>query len=481
MFDFVPQDELLNRAFQLACFIHGDKETALKVLNLSLERLETAVAAQDKRLYYTPSGKHLSRRDRSTGSRYKVCFSESQLLQRLIYLTSEPFEIQQELSDSPSHIGEEDMVIHFMKHLVHIAMKRNSFYVALVMSRVLHTYTTSETIDIYSAVGQPDRMRDEDYYRARKRRIMQEIKQRFGSLVGVCQGPRAEERFIIQDCSGWKAKLVARCLELFVPWDTPCLIPATSATRNISRFYSRHRDPDEEHSIEIDRFHALIHPDCYEKLTRDLGLDHPCSRLQIPSFFLSRNDRGNGNGNGGGSDSMRDRLPSLDQQGLTAIKQHIEERATRRRAASRGLLRVRADGVERAQLDLNRSSTAHIHLNEEANIIEVIADDPSGEVLLATHLLSHNETDSAAQHSQRSIVLEGGQRLSFNISRFEGSAGDRSITVEITYQETNPVRAVFLFSSRCGRKLLDSLSQFWRKFIHSTRAALFVSATDVRD
>jgi hypothetical protein len=253
MYDSVPQDAILNKAFQLACFIHGNEPTALKVLNSSLERLETAVAAQDKRLYYTPSVKQAPSRDRSMGSRYKVSLSESHLLQRLIYLTSEPFEIQQELSDSPHNIGEEDMIIHFMKHLVHITMKRNSFYVALGMSRVLHDYTTGETTNIYYAVGQPDRMRDDDYYRSRKRRIMQEIKERFGSLVGVCLGPRAEERFIIQDCSGWKVKLVERCLELFVLWDTRCLIPATSTGGDISRFYSRHLDPDEEHSVEVGR------------------------------------------------------------------------------------------------------------------------------------------------------------------------------------------------------------------------------------
>src|SRR6185436_3697121 len=181
MYDFAPQDAIINKAFRLACFINGNESTALKVLNSSLERLETAVAAQDKRLYYTPSARQASSRRGSAGSRYKVSLSESQLLQRLIYLTSEPFEIQQELSDSP-YIGEEDMLIHFMKHLVHITMKRNSFYVALGMSRVLHNYTTSQTVDIYNAVGQPDRMRDDDYYRSRKRRIMQEIKERFGSF-----------------------------------------------------------------------------------------------------------------------------------------------------------------------------------------------------------------------------------------------------------------------------------------------------------
>src|SRR6185436_16053207 len=103
MYDFAPQDAIINKAFRLACFINGNESTALKVLNMSLERLETAVAAQDKRLYYTPLGKQIPARDGSNGSRYKVSLSESQLLQRLIYVTSEPFEIQQELSDS-AHI-----------------------------------------------------------------------------------------------------------------------------------------------------------------------------------------------------------------------------------------------------------------------------------------------------------------------------------------------------------------------------------------
>src|SRR4030095_12272436 len=274
-------------------------------------------------------------------SRYKVSFSESQLLQRLIYLTSEPFEIQQELSNSLVYIGEDDMIIHFVKHLVHITLKRNSFYVALGISRILHDYTTSETIEIYNAVERPDRMSDDDYYRSRKRRIMQEIRDRFGPLIGVCQGPRAEERFINQDCAGWKVKLVEQCLEIFVPWDTPCLLSGTSTSGNISRFYSTPSDPNEEHSIEVDRSHALIHPNCFGKLTQDLGLDHPRMRLQIPTFFLSKTD----NGNGDGPRSMRDRLPSLDEQDLRSIKQHVEERAARRRSASRGLLRVKVDGI----------------------------------------------------------------------------------------------------------------------------------------
>lgn len=457
MFSFVPQDSTLNKAFRLACFIHGNKHIALKVLNASLERLETAVAAQDKRLYYTPSIKHLPGRDRPNGYRYKVSFSESHLLQRLIYLVSEPFEIQQELRDSPPYIDEEDMIIHFLKHLVHITMRRNSFYVALGISRVLHNYTTGETIDIYNVIGQPDRMSDDDYYRSRKRQLLREIKQRFGSYVDVYQGPRAEEKLIVQDCSDRKAQFVQRCLELLVPWDSCCLIPATLTSENVAHFYSRPQDPYEEHGIEVDRFHVLIHPDCYNRLTHWLGLDPPCSRLQIPSFFLSKSD----NGSDGKPPSIRDHLPSLDELDLIAIKQQIEERATRRKAAARGLLRVRADGIECAQLDLRRSNFARICLQDDTKIIEVVTDDPRGELILASHLLTFDEEGGKIEPPKHSIVLEGGQKLSFAVSRSIGPE-DRSLTIDIAYQETGSVRAVLLFSIRCWQKSLDLFRQLWR-------------------
>src|SRR5262249_35503046 len=50
-------EESLARAFQLAYFIHGDRETALNIAAEALAKLEVAAAAQDKRLYYTPTGR----------------------------------------------------------------------------------------------------------------------------------------------------------------------------------------------------------------------------------------------------------------------------------------------------------------------------------------------------------------------------------------------------------------------------------------
>jgi hypothetical protein len=456
----VPQDAILNKAFQLGYFIHGDKKTAMQVVLASLERLETAVAAQDRRLYYTPAGKPSSQQGKQNGLRYKVSLSEAHLLQRLIYLMSEPFEIEKEGSVSAPHIGEEDMIIHYLKHLVQITVRRNSFYVALGISRLLYNYTTGETLDIYSAIGQPERISDDDYIRARKRRLMQEIKQRFGSMVNICRGPRAEERFVTQDCSGWKAKLVERCLELFVPWNTPCLLAANSTSGNLSGFYGRERHPDEEHSIEVARFHAFIHPYCYENLTRGLHLTYPGSGLQMPHFFLSKSNNGTPDGR---PPSPRDHLPSLDEQDLLTIKQHLGERSARRRAAARGLLRILVDGTEHARLDLKRARAVHLSLPEGANIIEVIADDERGELILATHLLTYEETHHEAHPSQLSIVLEGGQKLCFRISHSQGSSQeDGAKSVEIIYQEANPIRSVLRSLSRRFRHLLDPLGQLWQ-------------------
>src|SRR5262249_34385801 len=133
----------------------------------------------------------------------------------------------QEHSNDARAAGEEDLVVHFIKHLVRKTTKRNSFYVTLGLGRLLHSYTTAETMDIYSAVIQdPERVKDDFYFRSRKGALMEELKQRFGDLLRVSHGPRGEERFETVDNPGRFAELVRDCLGFFTPWNTPCLVPA---------------------------------------------------------------------------------------------------------------------------------------------------------------------------------------------------------------------------------------------------------------
>src|SRR6185503_11664757 len=147
-------DAMLNRALKLAYFIHNDKPTALRIVASAMMRLETTAAAQDKRFYYTPIGRLLSDRLKSHGFRNKINLNTLDLLQLLVFIESEPYEKQKEMGEGAGQAGEEDMIIHFIKHLVTITMKRNSFYVALGMCRLLHNYSTSETMDIYNVILQ---------------------------------------------------------------------------------------------------------------------------------------------------------------------------------------------------------------------------------------------------------------------------------------------------------------------------------------
>ena len=447
MINFASIDGLLDKAFQLACFIHGDRETALRIVVRALARLEVAAAAQRKRLYYRPAGRSWPRPPESDRFRNNVSFDETHLLQRLIYIESEPHEIAREQGRGSTPASEEDLVIHFVKYLVRTTAKRNSFYVTLGLSRLLYSYATAETMDIYNAVIQdPERVKDDYYYRSRKGVLMQELKGRFGDLINVCRGPRGEERFQADDNQHRFVGLVRECLSFFTPWHTPCLVPAgvdpiTDGIPPLS--YSGH---EEEDKVEVNRIHAVIHPDCFRRLLADLRLDAPDNRLGVPRFFYA-NDM-----NDTGPRGDRRRAAKLKEEELTSIQDELDKAAARRKAAIAGLLRVVVDGVERARFDLDETRGARFGLDEDAELIEVRARDDAGEELLLTsYLLAHTDTESGIRPAAASIILEGGQKISIVVSPAPGETG---ATVDITYRETNPLRA----ASRLLHQLKRSVS-----------------------
>src|SRR5436190_5764824 len=194
----ISPDELPNRAFQLAYFLHCERKAAIEIATRALNKLQLAATAQGKRLYYRLTGRADARKARS-----KVSLGEPHLLQRLVYVESDEYERRKEAAaqDSRSDAGttparKADLVVFFIKHLVRITTKRNSFYVTLGLSRLLYNYTTLETMELYNLVIQdPDRVHDDYYYRSRKGLLLKELKERFGELVEVAKGPRGEQRW----------------------------------------------------------------------------------------------------------------------------------------------------------------------------------------------------------------------------------------------------------------------------------------------
>ena len=449
MIRLASTDDLLDNAFQLACFILNDRDAALRVVRGALAKLEVASAAQGKRLYYKTKGRDWSRRS-SNRFRNNVSFNEPHLLQRLIYIESEPYEIAQEQTNGSAAVGEEDLVIHFIKHLTKKTIKRNSFYVTLGLSRLLYSYTTAETMDIYNAVIQdPERVKDDYYYRSRKGVLMHELKQRFGDLINICRGPRGEERFQAHDNQKRFVELVRECLGLFTPWHTPCIVPAgiDPITDGIPSF--SHHNHNDEDKLEVNRIHAVLHPACFQRLTNDLRFDDPEARLEIPRFFYESDENQNG------SNITRRNPPKLNEQELMSITEELDSNAARRKTAHAGMLRILVDGAEHARINLGETRSTRFRLNKDAELIEVRLRDNAGEeALLASHLLTETEADDGVESSNTSIILEGGQKICVVVSP-NGNGG----VVDISYRETNPFRAGALWFHQLPHSLNGSSSR----------------------
>jgi hypothetical protein len=453
---FKSTDEVIQQAYTLAYFILRDEEAATFVVREALGKLEVAAAAQVKRLYYTPTRRALWHRSKPTGIRTKVSLSDLHLLQRLVYVESEPFERARERKCDA--LGDADLLVHFVKHLVRISIKRNSFYVALGVSRLLHDYTTGETMEIYNVVVQdPDRVKDDYYYRSRKGRLLQEIRERFEDLVSVCRAQRGEERFQTSESPGDFVGLVGECLRQFSPWQTPCPVPRRydPVSDEIPTLSSAHQG--DEDKAEINRIHAVVHPDCYELLTSSLRLEPPAQRLRVPRFNLpnGKNDMS------GPNDKARTPAPLLDSEELAALKRILGEQSARRKATHAGLLSVAVDNVERARLDLELAGSVIVALEDGDELVEVRAlDGEGGRTLLASHLLS-GEPGANAAESQ--IVLEGGQKLTFKISH--APAGANEAVETNTAVKTNEAARAFLSVSYGETEWLSAASLLRRRLM----------------
>ncbi len=446
----VSTEQVLNKAYRLAYFLHQDKDIATRIVAAATLKLNVAMASQTKRLYYVPVGRFSRGESRRTdGIRNKALFSDLHLLQRLVYVESEPFERQKERAAqvAPSGVpavgdpaNDEDLLVYFIKHLVRITTKRNAFYVTLGVSRLLHSYSTLETMEIYNAViGEPERVKDDYYYRSRKAVLMHEMYERFGQLIRASRQRRGEERFETQPGSSELQSLLRECLRLFTPWDTQCSVPRDFDPLKSVIAALASKSSADENKVEVNRIHAVLHPDCFERLVAAFGYCPPDERMELPRFYLDQSDDQS-------PPRQRSAPADLSAEELAEINHMLDEQAGRRRGSSPGaVIRIMVDGVERGRMNPAEQSSISFSAEENAEIIEVKSTDLSGDLLLATHVL--NSFSDAAIVS--SIRLEGGQDLSLSITRrqIEGNGG-ADLLVKFGYRETAPRRAARLWWHR---------------------------------
>ena len=436
---------------------------AIRIVAAATLKLNVAMAVQSKRLYYIPVGRFSRGESRRTdGIRNKALFSDLHLLQRLIYVESEPYERQKEHAaqlappDVPA-VGdparEEDLLVYFIKHLVRITTKRNAFYVTLGVSRLLHSYSTLETMEIYNAViGEPERVKDDYYYRSRKAVLMHEMYQRFGELIRACRQRRGEERFETQQGSSEQRSLVRECLRLFTPWNTQCPVPPDFDPLKSVIASLTSKSSADENRIEIKRIHAVLHPDCFGKLVAAFGYRPPEERMELPRFFSHHEDDQS-------PPRQRSAPADLSAEELAEINSMLAEQSARRRRSSpTTAIRIMVDGIERARLNPARQSSISFSVEEDSEIIEVKTAEPGGDLLLATHLLTSFEDDAHVS----SIRLEGGQELSLSITRRAIEAtGTTDLLIKFGYQETDLRRAARLWWQRLRLRFSSEQDSLW--------------------
>lgn len=447
-------EEFPNKAFQLAYFLHRERKTAAEIASRALNKLQLAATAQGKRLYYRLTGRADTRKARS-----KVSLGEPHLLQRLVYVESEEYERRKEaaaqISQSTNGVKparRSDLIVYFLKHMVRITTRRNSFYVTLGLSRLVYNYSTPETMELYNLIIQdPDRVHDDYYYRSRKGILLKELKERFGELVEVSKGSRGEQRLRASDDGQRYCELVSECLRWFTPWSTPCVVPERFDPLNdpIKLLNFEGHQPDEEHEVEVNRIHAAIHPECFARLTSVNQFARPDERLELPHFFLA-----------GSSDEHDDdprTPPNLSTEELQVINDLLAQEALRRKSASTGFLRIVVDGVERAEINVPQTTAVQFQVGEEAELIEVYTSDQQGSLLLATHLLNlgGSRTQSLA------IRTEGGHQISFTINVVHDEIGStKGANVAVAFTQTARVRAAWQALKNTWTSAFGSLNNY---------------------
>jgi hypothetical protein len=236
----------------MALVIHDDAATARRVVSTALARLAGAVTAQDKRLYYCPT---------SASRKTKIWLGEEQILQQLVFAASDRAE---RADESRRTLDSHQMLIRFVKHLVWISTRRNLFYVTLAVARLLYGFSTAETAELYGSLVDDSRdTQDDAYYRARKRVVIDEIRDRFPTALRIATRSRGEMAIVATPPDARARFLVERCLAAFAPWGLSC---------------AAHRDDD------LRLMHVILHPPCFRARVTALGWPDPLPRLQVPRF-----------------------------------------------------------------------------------------------------------------------------------------------------------------------------------------------------
>jgi hypothetical protein len=444
------KDIYFGLAYELAYFIHVNKETACFVAEDALDQLPTMLGKQGS--YRKPPGLlsgFWKGGERSRPVRRTLKLNEQQMLQWLVYQHSESWEREAERGEGLYLPTEEDMIVRYLKHLVFITLRLGSFYVSLALGQLLHQFDRRQTRLFYDILTQSDsaRMKDMGYIGKQRLELLSRICQRFDRIIHTTKTPRGERQIVTQPTTQSIFELVQECLRRFTPWETACTIESGFDVTDIPGLYFSGADIDEDR-IEMDRIHTVVDPVCFARFAEGLrqyaralpddSLDKGCNfdspnQLAVPHFsnFSSGPSRGD-----------RCQPPSLRKADYVRLRRTLDARAGRRRIFTPNSLYVYVDATQTQSIDLSCTNRVEFSIGPEAGVIDVLGRDEKETLTLATLLVEFDRIPIGGTFRDK-VVHEGGQKIEVQLTPVRNASGEvESAQVLVSYSETRLMRFI---------------------------------------
>jgi hypothetical protein len=180
----------------------------------------------------------------------------------------------------------------------------------------------------------------------------------------------------------------------------------------------------DQNNLDLTYCHVFLHPDCYAHLTSHVSLDHPHEKVAVPRFAMSNIEK---------NDKEPPAPPTLSPNDIQEIRRKLEITNVRRREIKPRWARVVLDSREVGKIDLMEQRGLQLSVTEENTVVEIYAKGETGEVLLATHIISGHDRHAPI----KSIVPITAGRFIFHITEANwerGQAADRILDIAYSPQ-----------------------------------------------
>lgn len=425
--------EDLTCAYRLSYYILGDKDEAKQVARRALLGLE-----EDRpRLKHKAPRQGHYRRQRGNRSRVmKVPLPFELELAASVFALTTPFE--KEIA-ARRQATREDFDVWFCKCILLQSLRGSNAFSALIgLSNFVHCYTRDELISLFDELGEVSPRTKESWETGNEpvrdylKKFDRAIAERFGDEIRT----DARGKIVRRGESEQPIELVAECILTLTLQEAgdSCLGETCDAARL--------RAADAE--SELRRLHIALHLPCYAGLAGNAGLPAPEEKAAMPEYTIMLSTNSN----------PPRKAPALGDEELKKMVDEFQRALEDRRKASPKVI-ITVDGAEEvaASAQLFEGGRAHLGLHETAKLVEVWSREENGaDVLLTAFFLS-------LASGRKTVTLEAGQKISFDVDYTEGEGGHGSFEVNVGYRETGFARRRALSRLRRAQSPRPALSR----------------------